>query len=686
MKLSLLIITCFASARGRLLHAVCNGNMTIYADGKVLLNNGQGRANTTNLPVGTKVVGISCQSNDGKPPWIAASMDNGFNPIYTDKSWFCSNTSVKGWNMPEFNDRDSFFKPPKVCGETFGRCTRSNYPPVSRNAKYIWEADSTDTAYCRMTFDLLFLDDSTIFKLPSFVKGGCELGKFPDKSANDSSGRPYRARGLPAGFDTLGACGVSGQCWELDGERWRNTSKLMQSRRGAGFSDSTKGWLITGGQYWSNTLVISSTELFRNGKWDPWETLPEGLYGHCQVQVDKKVFVIGGTEYCRRRCRCSSKNAFSMDFSKEDVNVKWELLQSMDEARSAASCVYKDGLIYVFGGSRLACGGRPPRQVVENLKSIETYNVTSGEWSKFNTFLPNAIFDSTAILYENHIYLIGGFGSRGSIYKLTGTNQWEEVSKDGPNRTPGFLPGQKFQCRTCECGIARNNTFPWIARIHFPGLGKTCSGVIINSRWILTALQCVLSDTSTPFSELPTELNIEANVTIGYRINKRNKLVKSRRARQLSSRGIWINKEGADLALVNIYDDDNDNGDIDIYSYPPICMPSQGEVLNSSNSGAFVGINNKISMDKDLFEMNDTCWPNAPYKDFFLCAGNETDTFSVESAGGPVMVKQDDRWTLAGLLSGGYKTKLKGPGIAVSMYRWRDWVNNIVAGREGKDC
>jgi len=47
---------------------------------------------------------------------------------------------------------------------------------------------------------------------------------------------------------------------------------------------------------------------------------------------------------------------------------------------------------------------------------------------------------------------------------------------------------------------------------------------------------------------------------------------------------------------VNIYDDDNDNGDIDIYSYPPICMPSQGEVLNSSNSGAFVGINNKISM------------------------------------------------------------------------------------------
>ena len=46
--------------------------------------------------------------------------------------------------------------------------------------------------------------------------------------------------------------------------------------------------------------------------------------------------------------------------------------------------------------------------------------------------------------------------------------------------------------------------------------------------------------------------------------------------RQLSSRGIWINKEGADLALVNIYDDDNDNGDIDIYSYPPICMPSPG--------------------------------------------------------------------------------------------------------------
>jgi len=37
-------------------------------------------------------------------------------------------------------------------------------------------------------------------------------------------------------------------------------------------------------------------------------------------------------------------------------------------------------------------------------------------------------------------------------------------------------------------------------------------------------------------------------------------------------------------------------------------------------------------------------------------------------------------------ISGGYKTKLKGPGIAVSMYRWRDWVTNIVAGREGKDC
>ena len=58
-----------------------------------------------------------------------------------------------------------------------------------------------------------------------------------------------------------------------------------------------------------------------------------------------------------------------------------------------------------------------------------------------------------------------------------------------------------------------------------------CGGTIINSRWILTSLHCVVKDPT----KLTTELEIfsfknnKAKVIIGLGLNKKNKIIKSKR-------------------------------------------------------------------------------------------------------------------------------------------------------------
>ena len=58
-----------------------------------------------------------------------------------------------------------------------------------------------------------------------------------------------------------------------------------------------------------------------------------------------------------------------------------------------------------------------------------------------------------------------------------------------------------------------------------------CGGTIINSRWILTSLHCVVKDPTklTADLEIFSFKNNKAKVNIGIGLNKKNKIIKSKR-------------------------------------------------------------------------------------------------------------------------------------------------------------
>ena len=66
----------------------------------------------------------------------------------------------------------------------------------------------------------------------------------------------------------------------------------MQQRRGnAAASNSKDGLLVTGGA--ADGKVLTSTEIFHNGKWEWGPQLPMKLTRHCQVQYGDTVFIAG---------------------------------------------------------------------------------------------------------------------------------------------------------------------------------------------------------------------------------------------------------------------------------------------------------------------------------------------------------------------------------------------------------
>ena len=98
------------------MYAACDDELTVYADGDVVIveNSFWENAEEAVVPIDTVVLGIKCKDNGGLFG-IVASLSNG---IITDDSWSCSSTFVTGWNLPDFDDKKSPFSPAKA-GNSF---------------------------------------------------------------------------------------------------------------------------------------------------------------------------------------------------------------------------------------------------------------------------------------------------------------------------------------------------------------------------------------------------------------------------------------------------------------------------------------------------------------------------------------------------------------------------------------
>jgi len=245
------------------------------------------------------------------------------------------------------------------------------------------------------------------------------------------------------------------------------------------------------------------------------------------------------------------------------------------------------------------------------------------------------------------------------------------------------------------------NKYPWMALLFFSEADPQyrCGGVIVNSRWILTALHCVVKNASVLLDNLTEQIfdfkNNNGKVFVGASmLNKRNQLKRTKRTKEFQIKEIQLHPTGADLAMVKV------SSDIDIKTYRPICLPQPLDDLNLGDKATIAGFGNKSTASSQiLMELKDLklkevkeCWSGASEPANWFCFDGNDDSYACNGdSGGPVMVKNnngytEERWTLAGIISGGTNKEKKcgGPGLAVSVYRNLNWIRFTAV--EGQYC
>ena len=89
----------------------------------------------------------------------------------------------------------------------------------------------------------------------------------------------------------------------------------------------------------------------------------------------------------------------------------WKSGRRMNQRRSRHSAVSVGNKIYVMGGTSEESG------VTSALASCEVYDSTLDVWAPMSP-LPVPRFGFGAALFKNHIYIVGGYGNKGSWVNL----------------------------------------------------------------------------------------------------------------------------------------------------------------------------------------------------------------------------------------------------------------------------
>ena len=68
---------------------------------------------------------------------------------------------------------------------------------------------------------------------------------------------------------------------------------MKHKRSGAAASMTADGLMVTGGEGENYSTWLSSTEIFSGGVWRKGQSLPVGMWGHCQLTTQAGVVVAG---------------------------------------------------------------------------------------------------------------------------------------------------------------------------------------------------------------------------------------------------------------------------------------------------------------------------------------------------------------------------------------------------------
>ncbi|XP_026492021.1 phenoloxidase-activating enzyme-like [Vanessa tameamea] len=251
-------------------------------------------------------------------------------------------------------------------------------------------------------------------------------------------------------------------------------------------------------------------------------------------------------------------------------------------------------------------------------------------------------------------------------------------------------------------GDAAINQFPWLALIEHNEGRLTCTGVLISSRYVLTAAQCLY--------------HAPKNVRLGE-YNKTNSgpdclIVKGKQVCNGGAITIPIESvvshpefnlpkyHGHDIAIIKLAKQVPFNEFI-----RPICLPTSDITASPPNNLRLInaGWGSKPSSDreddvvkhyvelpfipikrcKEIYKHEEN--PNrvsASVSDNHICAGGEQGLDSCRGdGGGPLMSEEGGRYTLAGIVSfGPVPCGRKGvPSVYTKVYSYLPWINKVIS-------
>ena len=230
---------------------------------------------------------------------------------------------------------------------------------------------------------------------------------------------------------------------------------------------------------------------------------------------------------------------------------------------------------------------------------------------------------------------------------------------------------------------AQAHAWPW--QVVFK-TATACGATILTRFWIITAAHCLYNDNGTfiPISEIKVILG-EHNRRAK---NEEFESVERSIAQAIVHQG--YNHTDAqsdfDLALLRL------DSPIDFQpNIIPICLPTGNDDDFSGLTGTVTGwgrLHPDIEMKPDLLRQvelpiltNENCASMTQWRitNNSLCAGykNGGKDFCSGDSGGPLTVKDaNDRYVLAGVVSGGPCGQPAGPGIYMRVSRFLDWISN----------
>ncbi|KAK3101711.1 hypothetical protein FSP39_005736 [Pinctada imbricata] len=209
-------------------------------------------------------------------------------------------------------------------------------------------------------------------------------------------------------------------------------SPQVDYNRSSGSTDEiTHGYILAMGGFQCNDRSFGVKEAkfvkkYSTGanEWQDFCDLPQPRLYHAVVMLDRKVFLLGGTDprTSFKAVPSPTNHTFSFDL---DYST-WGKVAFMNTSRMfhAACCV--SGLIYVIGGQDNRIREISKFRVLDN---VECYNPTSDTWFTVQPMREARLGCSVAVM-DGFIYVVGGYSD--TVGRASGNNVLSSVERYDP--------------------------------------------------------------------------------------------------------------------------------------------------------------------------------------------------------------------------------------------------------------